>query len=328
MLDIIGHDNTKKQIEEAAYAAIKRNLSLPHMLFSGAAGCGKTSIARYVSKITDAPFLSVVPNDLRTYEDVMKVLDQLDHTGYDDTGNRTGKINPTILFFDEVHNLPLKGQELIGLAMERFIIEAGKPNKYYWIPFFTIIGATTLSGKLSKPFRDRFKLLFNFQPYNITDMNKIVLRHFERLGIKATEEAIQDIANRSRGTPRVAVGFVERVCDKLLAIESTVATKQVVKSTFDQMNIDEEGFTSLEIRILESLLDAGSPIGLDNLSTILQEDSKSIRDFGEPYLVRKGLIVINSKGRMITEKGKQHLRQSNKGAIFIKKEIDFNYVRL
>jgi Holliday junction DNA helicase RuvB len=325
---IIGHENTKKQIEVSINAAKIRNMAIPHMLFSGAAGCGKTTLARYIAEITNVPFLSVVPNDLKDYESVLSILDRLNHENYDERGNRIGQIKPTILFLDEVHNLPLKGQELLGLVMERFMIESSKPNKYFWIPFFTLIGATTLSGKLSKPFRDRFKIVFNFEPYIISDMEKIVNYHASRFKIKITSSAISEIAKRSRGTPRIAVGFVERVRDKMLSSGTIVATAPIVQSTFEELGIDEEGFSTLELRILKILFDTGMPVGLDNLSIILQEDSKSIRDFAEPYLIRKGLILVSGKGRIITEKGVQYLKVTDKINQFIKKEIDFNYERV
>ncbi len=324
---IIGHENTKKQIGVSVNAAKIRNMAIPHMLFSGAAGCGKTTFARYIAETTNVPFLSVVPNDLKDYDSVLSILDRLNHENYDDRGNRIGRIKPTILFLDEVHNLPLKGQELFGLVMERFMIEASKPNKYLWVPFFTMIGATTLSGKLSKPFRDRFKIVFNFEPYTLPEMERIVGYHSAKFGIQITKSAVLEIAKRSRGTPRIAVGFVERVRDKMLSLEAAVVTAPIVQSTFEELGIDEEGFSTLELRILKILFDTGMPVGLDNLSIILQEDSKNIRDFAEPYLIRKGLIIVSGKGRIITERGVQYLKVTDKISQFIKKEIDFNYER-
>jgi Holliday junction DNA helicase RuvB len=243
-MEIIGHENMKKQLEVAIQAAKKRNMALPHMLFSGAAGCGKTSSANYIADKVEASFLSVVPNDLKDYGSVIKIVDQLNHESYDSLGNRIGIIKPTVVFLDEVHNLPIKGQELLGLAMERFMIEASKPNKYHWIPFFTLIGATTLAGKLSKPFRDRFKMIFNFQPYNITDMHKIVRYHANRLNVKCTPSGVMEVAKRSRGTPRVAVGYVERIRDRMLAVDIKIATSGLIKDVFEEMGVDEEGLTN------------------------------------------------------------------------------------
>jgi Holliday junction DNA helicase RuvB len=326
-MELIGHENEKNQLKTAARAAAVRNTSLPHMLFAGAPGCGKTSMARYVAKKSGLPFLSIVPNTLSDYGGVLKVLDQLNHKNYDEYGNRTGTIRPTILFLDEIHNTPLKGQELLGLAMERFIIESGKPNKFFWVPQFTLIGATTSAGKLSKPFLDRFKLNFTFQPYEVESMCKIVKLHAKNYGISIVPTAVLSIAKRSRGTPRIAVGFVERVRDRMLSINSVIGTKCLVDSVFREMGIDEGGLTSVDMRVLRCLYDANAPVGIDNLSIVTEEDRKTIRDKIEPFLIKKGLIVISGKGRSLTEKGIEYVERVGKVDKPIKKEIDWEYKR-
>ena len=326
-MDIIGHDNTKKQLRVAINAAVQQNMAAPHMLFSGAAGCGKTTLANFVAQKTGSPFLSVVPNDLKDYKSVLAILDRLNHKNYDALGNRTGKITPTIMFLDEVHNLPLKGQELLGLVMERFRIEAAKPNMYHWVPFFTLIGATTVPGNLSKPFRDRFKLNFLFSPYKDEEMHEIVCYHARTRGINITPSGVAEIVLRSRGTPRIAVGFLERVRDFMLSIESRSATGHLVRQVFHDLRIDSEGFNELEINLMRALFDAGAPVSLDNLSIIIQEDAKSIRGFAEPYLIRKGMILVSGKGRILTDKGRKYLNNSGKAGKLVKMEIDYNYER-
>ena len=326
-MTIIGHEDTKKQVGIAISSARARNMSVPHILLSGAAGCGKTSLARYIATLTGSPFLSVIPNDMKDRESVTRLVEKLNHVGYDSFGNRIGAIKPTILFFDEAHNMPLKGQELLGLAMERFCFESGKPDEFYWIPFFTMVVATTLAGRLSKPFRDRFKITFNFQPYEINDMIKIVRYHSNKMGMIITPTASKEIAIRSRGTPRVAVGFIEGVRDLMIASNARLATTPLVRSMFDNIGIDEEGFSSLETRILKILFEAAVPISLDNLSVMLQEDSKSIKDFAEPFLIRKGMMLVSGKGRIITEKGIEHLKNIGKSNRLIKHTIPFDYER-
>lgn len=327
-MEPIGHKKTKRQLEVAIQAARKRNTALPHMLFAGAPGCGKTSMARYIAGWLNVPFLSAVPNDLKDYKSVIKILNQLDHTNYDDRGNRIGPVNPTILFLDEVHNLPLKGQELLGLAMERFIIETGRPNRFLWTPLFTLVGATTMSGKLSKPFRDRFKLNFTFQPYDIEEMKEIVKLHARRNKILLLPKTIEEIARRSRGTPRIAVGFVERVRDKMVALGAAIGTPKVTDAVFSDMGIDKEGFTVSELRILKALFDAeGKPVGIENLAIITEEDKKTIRDTIEPFLIRKGLMMVSGKGRVLTADGIEYVESSGKADKPQKKEIPFDYER-
>jgi len=326
-MDIIGHENTKKQLRTAISAARGRNTAAPHMLFSGAPGCGKTTLANYLAQEMGSPFLSVVPNELKDKKSVIKTIDKLDDRNYDAYGNRIGEIRPTILFLDEVHNLPLKGQEMLGLIMERFRIEAAKPNTYIWVPYFTLVGATTVPGNLSKPFRDRFKLNFLFSPYKDAEMHDIIVYHAQCMGIRISKAGIYETVVRSRGTPRIAVGFLERIRDYMLSIDSRVATANLVREVFEDLKIDGEGFNELEIKLMWALHDAGGPVSLDNLSIIIQEDPKSIRGFAEPYLIRKGMILVSGKGRILTDRGRKYLNNSGKSDKLVKMEIDFNYER-
>lgn len=327
-MDLIGNELTKKQIGISMLAAKKRNTSIPHMLFSGAAGCGKTSMARYLAEKSGYPFLSVVPDELSDYTGVVKVLNQLNHDNYDDRGNRKGIVTPTILFLDEVHNTPLKGQELLGLAMERFIIEskAGQ-NKFIWTPRFTVIGATTMAGKLSKPFLDRFKLNFPFEPYKLDEMKEIIKLHAKQRKMILLPVAVNALAMRSRGTPRIAVRFVEMLRDRMLTLDSIMATQVLVDDMFDDLKIDEEGVTSVELKLLKTLFRAQTSVGLDSLAIAIEEDKKTIRDSLEPYLIRKGLMTVASRGRLITPKGIEYLENYGRVDKPVKKEIDFNYER-
>lgn len=328
-MEIIGHKQTLKQLETAMLAAQKRNVALPHTLLAGAPGCGKTSMARYIASQLNVSFLSVVPNDLNSYENVIKVLNKLNHDNYDEYGNRIGIVHPTVLFLDEIHNLPLKGQELLGLVMERFIIESGITNKFHWVPYFSLIGATTIAGKLSKPFFDRFKLNFVFQPYPIEDMYEIVKYHAKVLKVKILPEAVLSIAIRSRGTPRTAVGYIERVRDRMLVYDSIIATKHLVEEVFLEMGIDKKGFTQTDLKMLKALFDAGGkPVSLDNLGIITEEDTKTIRQSVEPFLIKKGLILVSGKGRILTEKGLEYIENSGKIDKPVKKEIAFDYERI
>lgn len=323
---LIGNEYTKKLLAIAANAALKRNKAMPHTLFSGAPGCGKTTMARELARVNRLNFLSVVPNDLKDYNSVIRVLDQLSHEGYDPMGNRIGLIRPTILFLDEVHNLPLKGQELLGLAMERFIIESGQPNKFIWVPYFTLVGATTLSGKLSKPFRDRFKLTFTFQPYEMKEMVEIVKMHCAAISVATSQEGYLSIARRSRGTPRVAVGFIESVRDRITANGDIYARPETIDEVFSDLGIDDEGLTAGERRVLQALLETGGPVSLDNLSIITEEDPRTLRGSTEPFLIKKGLIAVSGKGRLLTPKGVDYARSIGTKK-FIKQEISFGAER-
>lgn len=326
--DMIGNDNIKKQLIMSSLAAKKRNKNMPHTLFSGAPGCGKTSMSRYIAQESNVPFLSVIPDEMDGYKKVLGILEKLNHDNYDSKGNRIGPVKPTMLFFDEIHRMPLIGQEILGIAMESFVIESGKPNKYFWVPYFTVVGATTKAGKLSKPFRDRFKLQFTFEPYCIDDMVKIVRFHAEKKELSITDEGALEIAKRSRGTPRIAVGFIERVRDRVLidhTDQQNGVSIELINNVFCDLGIDQRGFTTTELKILKTLFQADQAIGLDNLSIITDEDKKTIRDAVEPFLIREGMMIISGKGRMITEEGKKYFK--DRGEVPVKEEIDFNYER-
>jgi Holliday junction DNA helicase RuvB len=326
-MKLIGHERSKRILRVAGTAARHRNMALPHMLFSGAPGCGKTSMARELASAFKLPFLSIVPDSIKDTKSVLKLLEQLDHSNYSANGDRTGIIRPTIVFFDEAHNMPLKGQELIGLVMERFILESGQPNKFVWSPYFTVVAATTLAGKLSKPFLDRLKLQFSFELYEMDEMMRIVEMHAVRLGVATSKEGMEAIARRSRGTPRVAVRYIEAVRDRMLADEQVFANLALIEDVFSDLGIDREGFSRTEIKILQALLDAGGPVSLNNLAVITAEDIKSIQGTSEPFLIQKGMIITTGKGRTLTPKGTEYIRSSGGGKKFVKNEIAYNAVR-
>jgi Holliday junction DNA helicase RuvB len=328
MDSIIGHINTKKQLAIAVESAVQQNKSIPHILFSGTAGCGKTTMAMEVAKLAGVDFIPVSPDDLSNKETVMGVLDSLNHSGYDQMGNRVDTIKPSMVFVDEIHRIPRKGQEILGIAMEKFILESGRANKFYWIPYFTLVGATTDDGELSKPFIEKFKLRFLFNTYSDEEITSIINSHAVRKGIPVTQKAARAISRRSRGIPRTAVGFLERCQDYAYYKSAQVITFALVEKNFDTMKIDAKGLTPTEITVLKTLYESNGPIGLDNLAIITNEARKNLLHTIEPFLIRLGFMIRSGKGRVITEKGKQYIdsNYSSKDK-FMKVEIEPNYVR-
>lgn len=324
---LIGHKDTKSQIQIAITAANKLNTAPPHMLFAGVAGCGKTSMARYIARKNDTEFLQVPATDLKEYKSVLEILENLNHLGYDRMGNRLGKIKPTTLFVDEIHRLPIAGQEPLGIAMEEYRIAAGKDGLCNWVPYFTLVGATTDDGSLSKPFRERFPMRFVFDTYSDKEIMKILGVHANSLNIEVTPRAIKEITKRGRGVPRIAVGYMKRARDLCLSMDGRIVTQTMTLETFKEMGIDERGFTKVEIKILKALYDAGIPIGLDNLSVTVNESAKTLSASAEPFLVREGLIIRSGKGRLITKKGKNYLAESGYTGKTHKIEIPAGYVR-
>lgn len=304
---VIGNKDMKKQIDVAVSSAKQRNTAPPHMMFSGHAGCGKTSMAKEVSKILGGDFISIIPEDIKNQKSVLELLESLNYDGYDDKGNRVGTISPTIIFLDECHRLPMYGQEKLGIAMENFTMETGKANKLYWLPYFTIIGATTLAGELSKPFLDRFKLNFFFEPYEEEDSCKIIKHHAKKLTIPITNKAVRDVAIRGRGVPRVMLRYLERCRDMMYAIDSRLVTSALSNLSFDNMGIDKLGFNKIELKILKCLYNADKPIGLENLSLVTGESAKTIKNEIETYLIRQEYMIRSGAGRLITPKGRTYL---------------------
>lgn len=304
---LIGHTNTKKRIAHALASAKKRNEALPHMLFSGHPGCGKTSMAREVAKVSGGSFISVVPEMLSDMKAIKALMESLNYDGYNDKGDRVAPIKPSIIFMDEIHRLPIFGQEKLGIIMENFVMDTGRPNKYYWAPYFTVIGATTLVGELSRPFLNRFKLNFIFEPYSLEEAVYIIAAHAKRLNIKLEPAAVEDIAVRGRGVPRILIRYLECCRDTALFYNADVVTKAITTATFNDLSIDASGFTKTEIKILETLYNSERPVGLETLAIITNESAKTIKNELEPYLMQQGMLLRSGAGRIITAKGRNYL---------------------
>lgn len=326
--NVVGHENTKKQINIAIESARKRNEHIPHMLFSGAAGCGKTTMSIETATAAGVDIIPASPDDFTDREATLKLLDRLSHDNYDECGNRTGMIRPTILFIDEIHRTPSKGQEILGISMEKFLLDTGKPNKFFWIPYFTIIGATTDDGKLTKPFREKFKLRFLFETYDSIDICDIIKFHIGSMDMLITDKAVRSIARRSRGIPRTAKAHLESTRDYAIHKDASVITSGMVEQTFKIIGIDSIGLTRPEMSILRALYEANGPVGVDNLAIISNESPINLKNTIEPFLIQKGLIIRSGKGRILTDKGRSHLEKS--GDLGVKRNkapISADYVR-
>jgi len=304
---MIGNENIKKQLTIAIDSARHRNMAPPHMLFAGHPGCGKTSMAKEVAAILKTDFISLTPESLKDNRTLLNLLDSLNFDGYDKLGNRIGTIKPTIVFIDECHRLPMFGQEKLGIIMENFALNTENVGKMYWLPYFTVIGATTLSGNLSKPFLNRFKLPFFFETYPLEESVQIVEYHAKLLNILITKKAATDIATRSRGVPRIMVSYLERCRDMMISIKSGIITSGLSNMTFESMEIDQQGFNKIELKILKVLYDSDKPVSLENLSMVTGESKNTLQNEIEAYLIKSNYMVRSGKGRLITPKGRNYL---------------------
>lgn len=312
--DIIGNEDIKLQLTIASKAAQIRSTAVPHTMFAGAAGCGKTTMAKALAKKQGTDFLKIPPESMKTSKDVLDLAESLCVDGYDKFGRVVGTVRPTIVFFDEVHKMPLGGQEAMGIAMEEWYVATKSPYtgevSELWLPKFTVMGATTLVGKLSKPFRDRFKLTFQFDTYDLDESIAIVNKHAELRNWPITDEGAIAIASRARGVPRIMVSYLERAGDAAAVMNTRQIDHYVVNSIFKIMGIDPTGLLKNDIKLLKSLYDSGVPVGLDTLSIILNESSTTIQNNREPFLIQRGLIMRTGRGRVITQNGIEYLKEN------------------
>jgi len=325
---LIGNKKIRAQINMSTISSIKRNQALPHMLLSGTPGCGKTSTAQEIGKLRKVKTITILNNNLKNKESINDLIYKLNYDNYDDKGNRIGPINPTIIFIDEIHRLSLETQEILGVLMENFYIDSSTPGKIFWVPYFTLIGATTDDGKLSKPFRDRFKLILNFKPYDYDTSIEIIKYHTKRMKIKITIEGIKKIAKRSKGIPRIMIRYLENIRDFSFTINTNLITSKVVENCFNLIGIDNNGLSISELKILKILSEINQPVGLDSLAIAINESKKTLTDSIEPYLIQQQLMIKTGKGRTITTKGLDYLSKSDQiNKTVIKKEIEAGYIR-
>jgi len=313
---MVGNDQTKTQLIVAGQAAMVEGRPVPHTLMGGAAGCGKTTAAKGLADFLGAVFIQADPANLKTSDDFVPLLQKLPQEGYGEGGVVLGQTRQAVLFFDEVHNMPLKGQELLGIAMENWtfpvnVKKRGQKEKILiWLPKFTVVGATTMTGKLSKPLRDRFKMHFRFETYTAIESMNIVRVHAAALGALITDGAAVSIASRGRGVPRLLVRYLERAKDysRVLAPDVPAITEEIVEAMFSFMRIGPSGLTEMDHKLLSCLLDSGEvPVGLDSLAVLLDECPLTIAHEVEPYLIRRGLLLRTSRGRLLTEEGEKYM---------------------
>jgi Holliday junction DNA helicase RuvB len=311
--DLIGNEQLKTQLKISHGAAQLNNTPVPHILLAGLPGTGKTSTAKAAASLGSSLFLEAGPESFKTAESMAELFAKLPDDGYSPGGEIIGTINPAIIFIDEAHRLTLKSEEMLGIAMENwehsFLHKEGKKSKVFntWLPRFTLICATTKEGELSKPFRDRFKISYVFGAYSLSDSMKIIKMHAAKKEVEIDDQAVVRIAQRSRGTPRLMVRYLDRVIEAMLYSGESSVTMPIVEAQFQLLRIDSEGLTETDTIILKALYDQDSPVGLETLSLKTNQDEKTIKETSEPYLITKGFIERGKRGRIITEEGIKHL---------------------
>lgn len=300
--EFIGQESVVSNLKIYAKAARLREEPIDHALFSGPPGLGKTTLAKILSELRESSFVQLAAPNLRRPGDMVKIL--------------SGLQNNDVLFIDELHRLPTPVEEVLYSAMEDKTIDIvlsdsmAASSVTLQLPPFTLVGATTRPGALSAPLRDRFGIQLRLNYYEDKELFLLLQRAARIWNMQADEETLREIAKRSRGTPRIALRYLRRIWDYALAENSKGHLRlQHALQGFTGMHIDELGLSFLDIEFLKAVAIhyRGGPVGLKPIAAMLSEDSITLEDFVEPYLVRLGFILRTPRGRVLSETAYAHL---------------------
>ena len=298
--DYIGQQKVKETLSIYIEAARQREEPLDHVLFYGPPGLGKTTLAGIIAnemgvkmKVTSGPAIEK-PGEIAA---ILNNLSEGD-----------------VLFIDEIHRLNRQVEEVLYPAMEDFAIDivigkgAAARSIRLDLPKFTLVGATTRAGLLTAPLRDRFGVVSRLEFYSTQDLMTIIRRSAEVLHVKIDERGAEELARRSRGTPRLANRLLKRVRDYTQVCHDGVITLQVANEALDLLDVDKYGLDQSDRNILLTMMNKfrGGPVGLDTLAAALGEDSGTLEEVYEPYLIKNGFIQRTPRGRVVTELARAH----------------------
>ncbi|MBI3378558.1 MAG: Holliday junction branch migration DNA helicase RuvB [Nitrospirae bacterium] len=299
--DFVGQEKIKENLGVFITAARQRNEPLDHVLFCGPPGLGKTTLATIIANELKVNIRSTSGPVLERQGDLAAILTNL--SDFD------------ILFIDEIHRLPRIVEEVLYPAMEDYqldIIIGQGPNARTLklsLPKFTLIGATTRTGLLTSPLRDRFGVINRLGFYGHSELKKIVLRSSGIIGIEIKDDAALEIALRSRGTPRIANRLLRRIRDFAQVKGDGAIDMKITKDSLLALDVDEKGLDDIDRKLLSTIIEkfSGGPVGVDTLSAALREDKETIEDVYEPYLLQEGFLERTPRGRFATKHAYQHL---------------------
>lgn len=299
--EYIGQDKVKENLSIYIKAALGRHESLDHVLLYGPPGLGKTTLSGIIAKEMGVNLRVTSGPAIEKQGDLVAILTSLSEGD--------------VLFIDEIHRLSRNVEEILYPAMEDFSLDIilGKGPSARSIrldvPHFTLIGATTRSGQLTAPLRDRFGVLLRLELYSPEDLAKIITRSAGILGIRIEHDGALEIASRSRGTPRIANRLLKRVRDIAQVEYAGEITEQVAQAALARFEIDELGLDDFDRKMLTTIITnyGGGPVGLDTLAAAVGEEAVTIEDVYEPYLMQIGFLTRTARGRCVTPLAYNHL---------------------
>lgn len=296
--DFVGQASARQNLEVFITAARRRGDSMDHVLLYGPPGLGKTTLAQIIARELGVGFRSTSGPVISKPGDLAAILSNLEQND--------------VLFIDEIHRLNATVEEILYPAMEDRVLDVmigegpSARSVQIELPAFTLIGATTRSGLLTTPLRDRFGIPIRLVFYSHDELADVVARQARRLGIEIEDGGSREIAQRSRGTPRIAGRLLRRVRDIAQVLADGKIDQKIARTALDRMNVDDIGLDEMDRRYLRIIADQydGGPVGVETLSAALSEPRDTIEDVLEPYLMQQGLLARTHRGRELTEKGK------------------------
>lgn len=299
--EYIGQKTVVNKLTISLESAKKRGEPQEHMLLHGPPGLGKTTLAHIVSKEMNARLITASGPTLNRIADLMGILTNLEQGD--------------VFFIDEIHRLPKNVEEFIYPAMEDFrvdfVVDKGPFSKVINVPLkrFTLIGASTRAGLLSAPLRDRFGISYHLDFYPKEDMFKIIVRSAEILGIQIDRIGAETIAVSSRGTPRIANRLLRRARDYAIVKGNNVITAETARLSLEMEGVDEKGLDDLDRKYLRIIIDyyQGGPVGIEAIAATLAEETLTLEEVVEPFLLKIGLLARTKRGRMVTRETYKHL---------------------